>query len=88
MSCIKVRGMELSIPLDRLTFSYSSEATVVLGTDLDEAPQRWTFWQLQPSPDYLLSPCPEQRAANALRLVLQPALPHITGPLSATSVEL
>lgn len=89
-SYIKARGMGLSIPLDKFTFSYPSEATVVLNTDrdLDEAPQRWTFWQLQPSPDYLVSLCLEQRAADAPRLVLQPALPQIACPLSAAPVEL
>lgn len=89
-SYIKARGMGLSIPLDRFTFSYPSEATVLLDTDpdLDEAPQRWTFWQLQPSPDYLVSLCLEQRFVEAPRLVLQPALPQIACPLSATPVEL
>lgn len=82
--------MGLSIPLDKFTFSYPSEATIVLDTDrdLDEAPQRWTFGQLQPSPDYLLSLCLEQRAADVPRLVLQPAQPHVVCPFSAAPVEL
>jgi 4'-phosphopantetheinyl transferase len=89
-SYIKARGMGLRIPLDKFTFSYPSDTTVVLETDadLDHAPQRWTFWQLQPDPDYLLALCLEQRCAAVPRLVLQPALPQIAGPLSAAPVEL
>lgn len=90
-SYIKARGMGLSIPLDKFTFSYPTDATVVLDTDadLDDAPHRWTFWQLQPDPDYLLALCLEQRSAAVPRLVLQPALPQqIACALSAAPVEL
>lgn len=89
-SYIKARGMGLSIPLDKFTFSYPSDATVVLETDadLDDAPQRWMFWQLQPDPDYLLALCLEQRSAAVPRLVLQPALPQISCALSAAPLEL
>lgn len=89
-SYIKARGMGLSIPLDKFTFSYPSDTTVMLDTDpdLDAAPQRWTFWQLQPDPDYLVSLCLEQRSADPPRLVLQPTLPQFAGPLAAAPVEL
>lgn len=89
-SYIKARGMGLSIPLDKFTFSYPSDTTVVLDTDadLDDAPYRWTFWQLQPDPDHLLALCLEQRCAAVPRLVLQPALPQIVCQLSAAPVEL
>jgi 4'-phosphopantetheinyl transferase len=89
-SYIKARGMGLAIPLDKFTFSYPSDATVVLDTDaaLDDAPHRWTFWQLQPDPDYLLALCLELRSADVPRLVLQPALPQIACALSAAPLEL
>jgi 4'-phosphopantetheinyl transferase len=89
-SYIKARGMGLSIPLNKFTFSYPSDSTVVLNTDadLDGAPHRWMFWQLQPSPDYLLALCVEQRPDAVPRLVLQPALPQIACPLSAVAAEL
>lgn len=89
-SYIKARGMGLSIPLHKFTFSYPSDTTVVLDTDadLDDAPHRWTFWQLQPDPDYLLALCLEQRSAVVSRLVLQPTLPQIACPLSAPPAEL
>jgi 4'-phosphopantetheinyl transferase len=89
-SYIKARGMGLSIPLDKFTFSYPSDTTVVLHTDadLDDAPHRWTFWQIQPDPDYLLALCLEQRSAAVPRLVLQPVQRQIACPLSATPIEL
>lgn len=89
-SYIKARGMGLAIPLHKFTFSYPCDATVVLDTDadVDDAPQRWTFWQLQPDPDYLLALCLEQRSAAVPRLVLQPALPQFACPLSAAPLEL
>ena len=89
-SYIKARGMGLSLPLHKFTFSYPSDTSVVIDIDpeLDDTPQRWMFWQLEPSAEYLVAVCLERTAADPPRLVLQPSLPHIASPLAAAPVAL
>lgn len=85
-SYIKARGMGLSIPLDKFTFRYPCATSVELRTDaaLDDAPQRWTFWQLQPHPDYLLALCVESDT-NAVPLLVSP---ETACPIAAPSLDL
>jgi phosphopantetheinyl transferase len=51
-SYIKARGMGLSIPLDKFTFSYPCDCGVVLSVDAEfgDHPDRWAFWQLGYTP--------------------------------------
>jgi len=59
---IKARGMGLSLPLDRFSFHFAGERDVRLSIepDLGDDPNRWTFWQYRPTPDYLLALCAER----------------------------
>lgn len=90
-SYIKARGMGLSLPLDKFTFSYPREDSVELDIDpeLGDDARRWLLWQLQPAPDYLLALCIEKQAGVMPRLVVQPALPDLAcgaPPLLRSSV--
>ncbi len=78
-SYIKARGMGLSLPLDRFAFDYPCDRTVSLDIhpELEDDPQRWHLWQMQPAPEYLLALCLEKRVGIAPRLVLQPAPPSL-----------
>mgnify|MGYP003465600525 CR=1 FL=1 len=82
-SYIKARGMGLSLPLDKFTFSYPCENTVMLDidTELEDDPHRWLLWQLQPEPNYLLALCVEKHAGIAPKLYVHPALPGLSGDL-------
>lgn len=85
-SYIKARGMGLSIPLDKFTFSYPSPTSVALSIDaeLGDDAGRWLFWQLRPDPDYLLAICVEKQAGITPKLIVQPLLPaHLPAPAAA-----
>lgn len=70
-SYIKATGKGLSIPLNAFSIGRSLEGLVALQIipALDDDPQRWQFWQLQPHPDHLVAFCVEARAETALRLL-------------------
>jgi len=76
-SYIKARGLGLSIPLEKFSFSFPAEHEVEFAThpELGDDGDRWFFWQLQPSDDYLLSICVEKAGEATPRLVLQPEHP-------------
>lgn len=92
-SYIKARGLGLSIPLEKFSFSFPAEGEIVFATDPDlgDDANRWRFWQLQPTTGYLLAICVEKGGAAAPRIVLQPQhLPHAPeiAPLRRASREL
>lgn len=60
---IKARGMGLSIPLDRFSFHYPCQATVVMtaAPDIDPDASAWHFEQFRPSPRHLLAVCSNLR---------------------------
>jgi 4'-phosphopantetheinyl transferase len=76
-SYIKARGMGLSIPLDRFSFHYPSDRGVEITIDPELADEatRWQFWQLRPTPDYLVAICAERLGAQGPRLVVRKAIP-------------
>ena len=61
-SYIKARGMGLSLPLDRLSFSFPHHSAVSLSIDpdLQDRADRWSFWQYRPTADYLMALCAER----------------------------
>lgn len=61
-SYIKARGMGLSLPLDRFSFSFPHHSTVSLSIDpdLQDRADRWSFWQYRPTADYLMAVCAER----------------------------
>jgi 4'-phosphopantetheinyl transferase len=85
-SYIKARGMGLSIPLDRFSFRYPTDASVQLAIDaeLNDDPARWQFWQFRPTPQYLLALCVERKPTPMPSLVVRKTVPlvceHVLDP--------
>jgi 4'-phosphopantetheinyl transferase len=61
-SYIKARGMGLSIPLDKFSFRFPQDHAIELSIDpeLQDRSERWQFWQLRPTPAYLVAICAER----------------------------
>lgn len=76
-SYIKARGMGLSLPLDKFGFHFDREGRVTLSlqAELEDAADRWLFWQLRPSADYLVSICVEHDPAVSRRIVARRTIP-------------
>lgn len=64
---IKARGMGLSLPLDRFSFSFARQNTVKISLhpDLHDHADRWRFWQCRPAMGYILAICAERHGDNA-----------------------
>ena len=58
-SYIKARGMGLSIPLNQFSFGLEEAHSVAVSFDplLQDAPQRWHFWQFDIGPAHLAAAC-------------------------------
>lgn len=58
-SYIKARGMGLSLPLHQFSFHFSVEGEVYLSlaSSLGDIASRWNFWQMRPTPNYLMAVC-------------------------------
>lgn len=82
-SYIKARGMGLSLPLDRFSFSFRDAQSVELATEpgLDDDPRRWRFRQYRPSPEYLVAVCVESNADAPLRITARRSVPMATEEL-------
>jgi 4'-phosphopantetheinyl transferase len=77
-SYIKARGMGLSLPLEKFAFHYPGDRLVriAIHADLMDDPHRWHFWQLRPTPKYLLAVCAERLPRQALpRLIVRQVVP-------------
>jgi len=83
-SYVKARGTGLSTPLDKFSFSYADPRGVAFAADpeVDPDAKRWTFWQLQLEPDYVVALCVEKRNGATPRLRLQEALRDDARPLA------
>jgi 4'-phosphopantetheinyl transferase len=75
-SYIKARRQGLSIPLDRFGFDLAGAGDIGVWFDaaLEDTPQRWRFWQFQPSAACLVAVCAE-RLARAQDIVIRRAVP-------------
>lgn len=84
-SYIKARGMGLSIPLDKFSYSFPKPGVVAIdiAADLGDIPERWQFWLMRPSERYSLALCAE-RLSVATVLVSR----LITPDFEDVSVEL
>jgi len=77
---IKARGMGLSLPLDKFSFHYPNDRAVEVDIhpELADRPERWQFWQFQPSDEYLMAVCAERTAEPSPRLVVRHTVPMMT----------
>ena len=78
-SYIKARGMGLSIPLDKFSFSYPSDTSVSLSVhpELADDAQRWLLWQFQPTPEYLVAVCAERSEGDPPTVVVREVVPNV-----------
>ncbi len=76
-SYIKARGMGLSIPLDRFSFTFPDERSIDISIqpDLGDCASRWSFRQYRPSPDHLLAVCFERIAGKEPVLTIRKTIP-------------
>jgi 4'-phosphopantetheinyl transferase len=76
---IKARGMGLSIPLDKFSFSYPNDAAIEFAVhpDLRDDAEHWQFWQLRPGPDHILALCAERIERCESKLIVRKVLPLV-----------
>jgi 4'-phosphopantetheinyl transferase len=84
---VKARGMGFSLPLDQFSFHYPDNRAVAISIrpELTDDPARWQFWQIQPTPQYLVAVCAERSAVQPARLIVRVADPESSAtPISPT----
>ncbi|KQW63735.1 phosphopantetheinyl transferase [Variovorax sp. Root411] len=76
-SYIKARGMGLSLPLDRFSFSFEGAHDVAIGFEdgLDDSAARWQFWQLQPDNAHAVALCLERMHSETVQILCWKATP-------------
>jgi 4'-phosphopantetheinyl transferase len=75
-SYIKARGMGLSIPLDKFSFGFPQDHAIEVSIDpeLEDGSERWQFWQLRPTPAYLVAICAERTDARSPDIIVRKAV--------------
>ena len=93
-SYIKAHGKGLSMPLDRFSFHFTANAhlRLELAAGEPESTEHWRFWQLQPTPEYLISVCAGRVGSPLSRLATRRIVPlheeeAVDCPLLRTSAE-
>lgn len=83
-SYIKARGMGLSLPLDRFSFSFEGTDGVAIDFEdgLDDSAERWQFWQFQPDNAHAIALCLERKQPEDVEILCWKAT-----PLLATAEE-
>jgi 4'-phosphopantetheinyl transferase len=76
-SYIKARGMGLAIPLDKFSFQFPHDRSVEIAIhpELKDHPERWLFWQLRPTAEYLVAVCAERAGAQSPTVVAREIVP-------------
>jgi 4'-phosphopantetheinyl transferase len=77
---IKARGMGLSLPLDKFSFSYPGDHAVEIEIDaqLGDDAARWVFWQFRSRPEYLVAICAERLGTGSTSLVVRQVIPLLS----------
>lgn len=77
-SYIKARGMGLSLPLDQFGFHFADDRSVDIEfrPGMFDSPERWQFWQFQPTSQYLVAVC-ARRLASGSNLVVRTLVPGL-----------
>jgi len=57
--------------LDKFSFCYPRDRAVEIAMcpELTDQPERWQFWQLRPSPEYLVAVCAERVGTQSPSIV-------------------
>jgi 4'-phosphopantetheinyl transferase len=86
-SYIKARGMGLSLPLNKFSFSYPQPRAVELtiDPDLGDEPNRWQLWQFRQRAKYLVAVCAARIDARSPTIVVREAVPMVIEKVLATS---
>jgi len=76
-SYIKARGMGLSLPLDRFSFSFDDANRVAIDFEdsLEDSAARWQFWQLQPDNAHAVALCLERTQSQDVQILCRKATP-------------
>jgi 4'-phosphopantetheinyl transferase len=77
-SYVKARGMGLSIPLDRFSFTFPDERSIQIAIqpELGDCASRWSFRQYRPSPEHLLAVCFEHMTGKEPVLTIRKTIPY------------
>jgi 4'-phosphopantetheinyl transferase len=76
-SYIKARGMGLSLPLDRFSFSFDGAHSVAIDFEdgLEDSAARWQFWQFQPDNAHAVALCLERTQPQDVQILCWKATP-------------
>jgi 4'-phosphopantetheinyl transferase len=76
-SYVKARGMGLSIPLDKFAFDLTRNDGIEVSIDaaLEDAPQRWRFWQFRLASPFVVAVCVQRSRHAEQRLVVSKVVP-------------
>jgi 4'-phosphopantetheinyl transferase len=87
-SYIKARGMGLSLPLEKFSFSYphAGAVEIAIHADLEDARERWELRQLRPTPEYLVAVCAEIAKEGTSKLIVRSAVPLVSEEVVETRV--
>jgi len=74
---IKACGTGLSTPLDSFSFSFPAEQDIQISFDasLADNPCEWQFWQLEPSPEYIIALGAKSKEPNKKRIIMREVVP-------------
>jgi len=77
-SYIKARGKGLSLDLGKFAFHFPNDRSIALHVhpDLDDAGERWRFWQFEAPPEYLFALCAECTGTLPQRLTFTRVIPQ------------
>lgn len=86
---IKAREMGLSLPLDKFMFHYPEHGVVdfAVAPELGDDAGRWQFWQIRPTPEYLIAVAAERISGQSSHLVVRETIPGVyerPAPVSCT----
>ncbi len=75
---IKARGMGLSIDLNCFGFEIGHDIQIYMENDLDDRPDRWSFFQFTPEPDYHAAIAVQDGAKAGLKINVHRCIPFVT----------
>jgi len=76
---IKAVGKGLSIPLDQFSFRLDDHRGIAISftPEIDDSPERWLFWLLQPSDRHVVALCAAARGGAPQTVVVRRVVPTV-----------